>query len=65
MTKGSQVYDEQTGQSVTDYIISEISDSLEFFDNEFYAFVVYEVIKNKEKGERIDHLFFSSTVTAG
>lgn len=58
MTKGSQVYDEQTGQSVTDYIISEISDSLEFFDNEFYAFVVYEVIKNKEKGERIDHLFF-------
>lgn len=60
MTKGDQIYDEHTGQSVTDFIISEISDSVEFFDNEFYASVVYEVIKQSEKGEKINHLFFQN-----
>ena len=58
MTKGHFIYNEQTGQSVTDFIISEIADSLEYFENEFFAFVIKEVVKERGNGVQIQPEFF-------
>ncbi|MGE5356311.1 MAG: DNA primase [Deltaproteobacteria bacterium] len=58
MTKGEQVYDVTSGLTVCDFIISEISETLEYFENETIASVFYEVIKTRKDGQNVGNSFF-------
>lgn len=60
MTKGNMIFDDSSGQTVLDYVISEIADSLEYFDNEFYAFVLSEIINCRKIGEFPDDRFYTN-----
>jgi DNA primase len=60
MTKGDMIFNEDSGQTVMDYVLSEIADSIEYFDNEFYAYVLREISDAWGKGDFPGYKFYAN-----
>ncbi len=58
LTKGTKIFDENTGLLVVDYIIGEIMDTIDFFDNKFYAELFIDVNRHRQMGLLPDEEFF-------
>ena len=64
MTKGDQIYEPAIGMTVTDFIISETSETLPYFENDFYASILSEVIKLRTEGIPVPKDFYSQHTNA-
>lgn len=61
---GSQVYSEEDGQTVAEFIIQNVHDVLGFFDNPIYKNIIEEVVSLVNSGKAFDQQFFTNHLDA-